>query len=223
MKNYFDEDFIKYFKGLSNHNDREWFEKNKSLYLEKVKEPFYKFVEEMILRLHLEDERINLEAKEAVFRIYRDVRFSKDKTPYKPYASALISAHGRKDLEFPGYYFELSHKEVGVFGGAYSIEKDHLKNLRRFIAHNQNEFTKLINEKKFKSYFGELKGEKAKRLDKEFNEALARQPLIANKQFYYGAQLPHEIILSHKLPDELMKYFKAGMKMNLFLEEGLKG
>jgi len=223
MNSYFNEEFLKFFRGLSKNNNREWFEKNKDRYTEYVKEPFHSFIEELIVRLHFEDERINIEAKNAIFRIYRDVRFSNDKTPYKTHASALISPHGRKNLELPGFYFEFSHKEAGIYGGAYMIEKERLKNLRRFIVSNPAEFKSLIKDKNFKKYFGELKGEKAKRLDKEFTEALKKEPLIANKQFYYGKEFPAEIILDPKLPDIIVKHCRAGMKLSLFLEEGLKG
>lgn len=223
MNSYFDEEFIRFFKDLSKHNNREWFEKNKERYIEHVKNPFHAFIEELIVRMHFEDERINIEAKDAIFRIYRDIRFSKDKTPYKQHASALISPFGRKDLELPGFYFEFSHKEVGIYGGAYMIESKRLKKLRRFILHNMDEFSALLKDKNFKKYFAGMRGEKAKRLDKEFQDALIKEPLIANKQFYYGVELKPETLLDPKLPDILIKHVKAGMKLSLFLEEGLKG
>ena len=223
MNSYFTPDFIKFFADLSKHNNREWFEKNKERYVKSVKEPFQALVEELIVRLHFEDERINIEAKDAIFRIYRDIRFSKDKTPYKTYASALISPYGRKDLETPGFYFELSHKEAGIYCGAYQPEKEQLKKIRRFIASNREEFASIIKDKTFKKYFGEIRGEKAKRMDKEFDNALALQPLIANKQFYCGAELSPEIITSPKLSDIIIKHFKAAKKFSDFIETGMKG
>jgi uncharacterized protein (TIGR02453 family) len=223
MNSYFDEEFLAFFSGLAKHNNREWFEKNKTRYIQHVKEPFQSFIEEMIVRLHFEDERINIEAKDAIFRIYRDMRFSKDKTPYKLHASALISPHGRKDLVNPSFYIELSHKSVGIYGGAYFVERNNLKKLRRFIANNHEEFASLLKDRNFKKYFGEMKGEKTKRIDKEFVAALEKEPLIANKEFYYGADLPAELVLDPKLTDTLLKYCKAGIKMNAFIEEGLKG
>jgi uncharacterized protein (TIGR02453 family) len=223
MNSYFTEEFIRFFKDLSKHNNREWFEKNKDRYTEHVKIPFHSFIEELIVRMHFEDERINIEAKDAIFRIYRDIRFSKDKTPYKTHASALISPFGRKDLELPGFYFELSHKEAGIYGGAYMIERPRLKKLRRYIIANRAEFAALQKDKNFVKHFSGLRGDKAIRLDKEFQETLQVEPLIANKQFYYGAELKSESILDPKFPDSLMKYVKAGMKMSLFLEDGLKG
>ena len=223
MKSYFSSEFIRFFSGLAKHNNKEWFEKNKDNYITHVKEPFNAFIEEMIVRMHFVDERINIEAKDAIFRIYRDVRFSRDKTPYKTHASALISPFGRKDLEMPGFYLELSHKEVGIYGGAYSIESKRLKKLRRYIMANRDEFSKLAREKNFVKHFGELRGDKAKRLDKEFHEVLAKEPLLANKQFYYGKEFGSGLLLDPKLPDILIKHIQAGLKMSRFLEEGLKG
>lgn len=223
MNSYFDKEFLAFFSGLSKHNNREWFEKNKERYIQYVKEPFNSFIEEMIVRLHFEDERINIEPKDAVFRIYRDIRFSKDKTPYKTHASALISPNGRKDLVNPSFYFELSHKGVGVYGGVYFVDSKNLKKLRRFFANNSEEFASLLKDKNFKKYFAGMQGEKAKRVDKEFLPALEKQPLIANKTFYFGVDLPAELILDPKLTDVLLKHCKAGMKINAFIEEGLKG
>lgn len=223
MNSYFSGEFIRFFKGLAKNNSKEWFEKNKDNYIEHVKEPFNSFIEELIVRMHFVDERINIEAKDAIFRIYRDVRFSKDKTPYKTHASALISPFGRKNLEMPGFYFELSHKEVGVYGGAYMIESKPLKKLRRYIAANMSEFSKLAHEKNFVKQFGGLRGDKAKRMDKEFLEHLVKEPLLANKQFYYGKEFAPELILDPKLPDILIKHVQAGLQMSRFLEEGLKG
>jgi len=223
MKSYFTEEFIRFFKDLAKHNNREWFEKNKERYIEHVKNPFQAFIEELIVRVHYEDERVNIEAKDAIFRIYRDIRFSKDKTPYKTHASALISPNGRKDLELPGFYFEFSHQGAGIYGGAYMIDSKRLKKLRRFISANRAEFSSLVKEKNFVKHYGELKGEKSVRLDKEFHEALAKEPLIANKQFYYGVELKPETLLDPKLPEIIIKHIRAGMKLSNFLEEGLKG
>ena len=105
---YFNQDFIKFFKELESNNNREWFNENKERYIHSVKDPFFSFVEEMIHRISEENDSFNIAPKEAIFRIYRDVRFSKNKLPYKTTASAIISPGGRKDFTTPGYYLELS-------------------------------------------------------------------------------------------------------------------
>ena len=95
---YFTKDFTKFLKDLEKNNNREWFNENKKRYEESVKEPFYNFIDEMIMRINAIDNNVAIQPKDAIFRIYKDVRFSKDKLPYKTQVSAVISPGGRKDM-----------------------------------------------------------------------------------------------------------------------------
>jgi len=218
---YFTNDFIKFFEELKQNNNREWFQENKKRYELSVKEPFEAFVQDMIYRIHEDDESIMLTPKEAIFRIYRDIRFSKDKTPYKTHVSAVISNGGRKNYTDPGVYLEVSSEHLRFYSGIYEMSKDQLENVRSFIASNLDEFNTLLKNKTFKKYFGSVRGEQNKRIPKKFNEILSSQPLIANKQFYYFSELEPNKILSKNLPSNLMKFYHAAKPMNLFLKEAL--
>lgn len=219
---YFNQDFVDFFKELSNNNNREWFNENKQRYIESVKDPFYFFIEELIHEIHDDDKSINITPKEAIFRIYKDVRFSKDKLPYKTTASAIISQGGRKDFTTPGYYIEMDANGMRFFGGAHFLDKTQLHNLREHIASHLNEFKKLQNEKKFKKEFDTLLGEQNKRIPKEFKEVLEIEPLIANKQFYFRADLSTKKILSNTLIDSLIKLYAVGKPINQFLINGIR-
>jgi uncharacterized protein (TIGR02453 family) len=218
---HFNEDFLKFFKQLEKNNNREWFEKNKPRYFENVKQPFEDFIQEMLHKMHEDDESINITPREAIFRIYRDVRFSKEKKPYKTCVSAVLSAGGRKDFTIPGYYLELRWDEVRFYGGAHFLEKNQLQNLREHIAANLDKFDSLMKDKNFKKYFGKILGEQNKRIPKEFKEVAEIQPLIANKQFYFFTKLDSSKILAKNFADVLMKYYHAGKPMNKFLQEGM--
>jgi len=146
---YFTKDFTNFFKELAGNNNRDWFMANKSRYEESVKKPFELFIEDMITRLSKEDKRINMTAKESIFRIYKDVRFSKDKTPYKISASALISPGGKKDKSTPGVYLELTAEHVRFYSGSHVLEKDQLQKVRSYIADNLKAFDKVISAKDF--------------------------------------------------------------------------
>ncbi len=220
---YFNQDFMDFFKELSNNNNRDWFNENKQRYIESVKDPFYHFVEELIHEIHDDDKFINITPKEAIFRIYKDVRFSKDKLPYKTTASAIISQGGRKDFTTPGYYIEMDANGIRFYGGAHFLDKTQLQNLREHIASNLDEFKKLQNEKKFKKEFGTLLGEQNKRIPKEFKEILEIEPLIANKQFYFRTDLGTKKNQSNTLIDLLMKLYSVGKPMNQFLTKGING
>jgi len=219
---YFSNDFLVFFNELENNNNRDWFNKNKKRYEKSVKEPFHDFIQDMIFRIHENDETIMITPKEAIFRIYRDIRFSKDKTPYKTYTSAVISPGGRKDYTNPGIYLEFSANYLRFYGGIYGMTKDQLQGVRNLIASNLDEFNSLINDKLFKRTFGEILGEKNKRLPTEFKEVVKQQPLIANKQFYYYKEMDPKNLLRKDLSERLMKYYFVAQPLSKFLKEGLR-
>jgi len=218
---HFTTDFVKFFKELAANNNRDWFHANKKRYEQSVKDPFKGFVAEMIDRLSKDDKGITMEAKEAIFRINRDVRFSKDKSPYKTNASAIISSGGKKDHTTPGVYLQLGPEDVRLYSGAHMLEKDDLQRVREYIANNLKTFDKLINEKDFKEKFSEILGEKHKRVPKEFQEIAKEQPLIANKSFYFFAKLKPTVIADAKLVDTLMDYYATAKPLKQFFTKAL--
>lgn len=218
---HFTKEFIKFLKDLSKNNNREWFNENKKRYENSVKEPFFNFVDEIITRINMDDPSVAIEPKDAIFRIYRDVRFSKDKSPYKTQASAVISPGGRKDLVNPGMYLEINDNDFKIYGGLYMLDKNQLQSVREHIAANLKQFSKLLNDKKFKTTYGEIHGEKNKRLPVEFDKIKDEQPLIANKQFYFFDRLDLETILKPNLTDIVMKHYHVSKPMNAFLKEAL--
>lgn len=220
---HFDKNFTDFFKELAASNNSAWFADNKKRYEVSVKNPFKSFVEEMIARIQKHEPEITIGAPDAIFRINKDVRFSKDKIPYNTHVSANISSQGRKSKEEPGFFFQLSHEGIMLYGGAYMLEPIPLQNLRTYIANNLKTFATLYNDKNFKEKYGEIQGEKNKKLPDNIKPIVEKEPLLANKQFYYTATLKPAIITQKDLPEVLMEYYKAGKKMNDFLKEGFKG
>ena len=218
---YFTKELISFFTELEKNNNREWFAENKSRYENYVKIPFEHFVQDMIFTIQEVDENLITSPKEAIFRIYRDIRFSKDKTPYKNHVSAVIANGGRKNVTDPAVYIEINANEMKFYSGIYQMDKDQIYNVRSFIASNLDEFNDLLKEKDFKKYFGTIHGEQNKILPSEFKEIAKTQPLIANKQFYYFGKLPQNKILSKTLTKDLMKYYFAAQPMSKFLQEAL--
>jgi uncharacterized protein (TIGR02453 family) len=217
----FNSEFLKFFKELEQNNNKEWFHNHKKVYEEYVKIPFKNLLDEMILRIHGEDPDLDIESKSAIFRINRDIRFSKDKTPYKTFVSANIAKGGRKSFNSPGFYIHFSHNSAVVAGGIHQPDKDGLYKIRKKIVGHREEFSKLLENPDFKKRYGSIRGEKNKRITKEFEEAAKTEPLIANKQFFYWAEVDPEIILKPNLSDILMEYYHAGKTVNDFLKEAL--
>jgi len=219
---YFSEEYLKFFRALAKNNNKAWFDANKKRYETAVKQPFTAFVEDMLARIRAEDSTVAIAAKEAIFRLNRDIRFSKDKRPYKEQMAANISAAGRKSQEEPGFYLQFGADKVMIGGGAYMVENENLYKIRHAIVKHLDEFDALINDKEFKKKYGELQGEQNKVLPGEFKAHVAKQPLVANKQFYYMAELEAETILKKNLPEVLLQYYHAGKNMNAFLKRALR-
>lgn len=219
---WFTDDLNRFFKDLAKNNNKEWFDANRKRYEESVKEPFHRFTAEAIKRISKLDKAMAIEPKEAIFRINRDIRFSKDKTPYKLNVSAIISPAGRKDHTQPGIYYELGPDGVKFYGGAYLPDRDQLQRIRTAIMRDGKGFRKVIGAKPFTALFGEVQGEANKVLPAEFKAAAAKEPLIANKQFYIGAELPAKVAGDPKLLDLLMEHYAAMRPFNAWLAGALK-
>lgn len=219
---YFRKDFIDFFKELASNNNKEWFDTNRKRYEREVKEPFSNFIGDLIEAVKKIDSKVDIEPKDAIFRINRDVRFSKDKTPYKIQCSALVSKGGRKDMVSPGMYLEFSPEHVRVYGGIYMCDKEQLQNTRNYIVSNLSIFKKLIGSADFKSKFGEIRGEKNKVIPKEFKEVAEKEPIIFNKQYYYFGQMKPEIVLKEDLMNQILDYYKTSKPLSEFLSKAMQ-
>lgn len=214
---YFSAAYINFLKDLARNNTSEWFNDNRSRYEKDVKIPFGEFVEAIISKTQKIDSLVKIKASEAVFRINRDIRFSKDKSPYKSHMAAIISKYGRKAKDYPGMYLMLSPEKIMIGGGVYELEKPALEKIRKSIAANTAVFTKIISAPVFKKKFGEVRGEKNKVLPPAFKKIAEKQPLIANKSFYVMAELPVKHITSDKLAETVMEYYKTMKPLNDFI------
>lgn len=218
MMSYFNALFIKFFKELSQNNTTEWFNENRKTYEKEVKKPFADFVAEMIARIQKYEPEVQIKPSDAITRINKDIRFSKDKTPYNTHVAANISVYGKKDKAYPGFYFQLSPEGITMYGGAYMVENTTLEHIRKHIAGNLKGFSAAYNDKVFKEKFGTIQGEQNKRIPPAFQAVAEKEPLIANKQFFYTASLKPDLITADKLPEKLMEYYLAGRKVNGFLK-----
>ena len=218
---YFTKETLTLLKDLKKNNNREWFNENKPRYIEYVKNPFEIFIGDLIEAMNPYFESLPITPKDAIFRIYRDVRFSKDKTPYKTNISAIISPGGRKNKTIPGIYLEITPGDMRIYSGLYQLDSKQLFNVRSHISHNLDVFQSLISNKKFIKTFAGIKGEKNKRIPKEFDDDALKQPLLYNKQFYFFTTWPVETIYEETLIKKITKTFTIAQPVSEFLYEGL--
>ncbi|HLP11924.1 MAG TPA: DUF2461 domain-containing protein [Flavobacteriales bacterium] len=221
MSTYFSPDFNKFLKELASNNNKDWFDVNRERYFKSVKEPFEKFVADFIANVQKIDKEIKTGPKESIHRINNDIRFSKDKTIYKTYRSAIIALGGKKGGQAPGFYFELGPEHVALYGGAYIVETAALVNLRNTIAKNLKEFDKLVNDKKFKATFGDLQGQKSVRVPANLKAAAEKQPLLFNKEFYFGTEKKASLVTSKDLMKTMLEHYKIALPMIKFLRKAV--
>ena len=218
---YFTKETLGLLKKLKKNNNREWFNENKPEYIKYVKEPFEVFIGDLIEGLSPFIEDLAITPKDAIFRIYRDVRFSKDKTPYKTKISAVVSPGGRKNRTMPGLYLEITPDDMRIYSGLYELDVKALFSVRSHISGNLDEFNKLISNTKFVKTFTEIKGDKNKRIPKEFDEDALKQPLLYNKQFYFFTSLPAKTIYEEGLIKKITDTYAIAQPVSEFLYEGL--
>ena len=208
---------ITFLKNLEKHNERDWFQPRKEIFDTKLKEPMLEFVEMINAELlKFAPEHIT-EPKKAVYRIYRDTRFSKDKTPYKTHLGAIFPRRGLGKDAGAGYYFHVSAKGIGVACGAYAPGPEQLRKMRPFIAENH----KVLRAPK--KLMGSIQGSTLTRVPKGFEAEHPAADLIKMKQWYWWVELDAALATSPKLKSEIVKRFREIAPMIELLNRPLLG
>ncbi|RAW03328.1 DUF2461 domain-containing protein [Pseudochryseolinea flava] len=211
-----------FLKKLSRNNNREWFEKNKGKYLE-IKEMFDAFAVELFEQIVMFDESIaTQDPKKLTFRIYRDVRFSKDKTPYKTHMSAAYSSVG-KGLGKPGYYIQIEPGNKSFIGiGQYMPDAENLSRIRQEIDYNGDNLKKAFKEKSFKKYYDAFwDGDALKTSPKGYPKDHPHAEWLKLKSFIITHEFSDADVLSKTFLKNIAAAAKAGKPLNDFLNEAL--
>lgn len=193
-------DTIVFLRELKLNNNRDWFNKNKQRF-NSIQSGVKEFANEVNESLKKSDDIEKLK----IFRIYRDLRFSKDKTPYKK--NIGMAFHRAKPELRGGYYLELSADESFVAVGFWNPNKEDLLRIRKEIEVDGQEFESIINDNKIKDIWGEIKGQEVKTSPKGFNKDHQHIDLIKKKQFIFIKKLKEEDILDEIFQKKLVSYF----------------
>ena len=193
---------ISFLKELKLNNNREWFNENKDRF-NTIRSQVKIFAQEVNDSLNVSD---NIE-KIKIFRIYRDLRFSKDKTPYKK--NIGMAFHRAKPELRGGYYLEISADESFIAVGFWNPNKEDLLRIRKEIEIDGQEFKRIINQKIIKDIWGDLRGDEVKTSPKGFNSDHEYIDLIKKKQFIFIKKLKEKDILDEKFQKELVNYFES--------------
>jgi len=210
---------LQFLADLKANNNREWFTTNKPRY-EVAKKEFEQFVNELIAGIaQFEPSVAHFTAKDCVFRIYRDVRFSADKSPYKVHFGAHVSpASNKSEIHTrAGYYIHIEPGASMLAGGAYGPESTWLKAIRQEIAYNLEEFKGILDAKDFKKYFGEMEGEKLKKTPKDYAADHPGIELLKHKSFLATHKPADKQVTTVDFLEHCVQVFKALNPLDRFL------
>lgn len=211
---------LHFLQDLVCNNNKEWFEDHKDVYLHAKKE-FESFVAHMIQKAHEVDPDIKgLEAKKCTFRIYRDVRFSKDKTPYKSNFGAFINPGGKKS-PYAGLYIHVEPDASFIAGGTVPNPKI-LPAIRTHINQHPAQFEQILHTPEIEKHFGSLQTEKLKRAPKGFDNDSPHVDLLKYKHYALTHKIEDEFWLAPNCENEIARLFSIVYPFNQFINQGLK-
>ena len=214
------EKVLQFLENLSVNNNKEWFHDHRKQY-EECRNKVLFVTEVLINEIRKFDTEIPaMDPKDCMFRIFRDVRFSNDKSPYKTNFGSFIAKGGRKSLQ-AGYYFHIEPGGCFAGGGLYMPLPEQLKAVRMNIAKNGQEFLDIINEKEFAEIYPEIYGDKLKTIPKGFDKDNEFADLLRYKSFAFSTNIKQQTISGGSMVDYLVNAFYRLHKANQFINHGL--
>jgi uncharacterized protein (TIGR02453 family) len=201
----FPPEMVQFFRGLKRNNRRDWFQPRKHLFDQHVKAPMLELVTALNGELRkFAPQCATTDPKKSLFRIYRDTRFSADKTPYKTHAAASFWRP-----EGGGFYFSVSHDQIEVAGGIYHPSPETMYLVRTHIAENYQELRRILANKKSKKLVGDLQGDELTRAPKGFDPLHPALDLIKKKDWILDVSLEPSLATTPKLYGEILDRFRA--------------
>lgn len=212
---------LKFLTELKENNNREWFNSNKERY-NKLRREFTIFVQILIEKISVFDKEIcNLKPEDCIFRIYRDIRFSNDKTPYKTNFGAFIAKGGRK-LERAGYYVHFEPGDCFLAGGIYRPSNDILKKVRNEIFYNIEDFLKIINDKNFIIHFKTIDGEKLSKVPAGFPSDFEYNELLKFKSYNIIYDMDNKFLSDNNFINRVCYIFELMYPFNKFINDAIE-
>ncbi len=217
-------DILQFLSELKKNNNRDWFQNNKERY-NILKSEFEHFTDQLITRISSFDKSVQSRtAKDCVFRIYRDVRFSADKSPYKTHFGAFITpAAVRSDIHSKaGYYIHIEPGASMIAGGAYMPQTSWLKAIRNEIDYNGDVLNQILNSPEFSSTFNALDDVRLTRPPKSFSPQHPSVELLKYKSFTVSLSVTNQTVLSPDFLDETAKICNLIFPLNQYLNRALE-
>ena len=204
----FSPDALSFLRNLQRNNRREWFQPRKEKYEALIKAPMMDLVGCLNEELASFAPNYLTLPQKAIYRIYRDTRFSKDKTPYKTHISCIFPRVTAVKRAGAVFYFHFTIKELLIFGGVYGPEREELIAYRALIQERHQELENILSNKKLRNMLGTLQGEAMTRMPKGYPVDHPAESLLRQKQWYLESTLDVSVVTSARLVPELVKRFE---------------
>ncbi len=212
---------LTFFRSLKRNNRREWFQPRKQTYDEIVRGPMVELVQALNAEMMKFAPGYVNEPAAAIYRLYRDTRFSNDKTPYKTHIAAIFPRRGLVKHVCAGLYFSVSPDEVEIAGGVYMPTPDELRAIRLHLLEHHKEFRKIVAARPLRTLMGDLQGSQLARVPKGFPKDHPADDLVRYKQCLFDQLLEPSLATTPKLLPELVKRFRVMMPFLDFLNAPL--
>jgi len=210
---------LSFFRQLEKNNSRDWFTPRKEQYQDLIRQPMTQVIELLNDKLRKVAVEYVTSPKKAMYRLYHDTRFSKDKTPYKTHQGATFHHQKFGKNNAAGLYFSISHKEVEVAGGMYMPGADELRAVREAWNNDLNGFEKIVKDKKLLKVMGDPHGKQLMRVPLEFKRSSPAADYLRYKQFYFYTMLDADVATSPGLIQEVMTRFKLLLPVVNYLND----
>ena len=212
---------LKFLRALKRNNRREWFNAHRDDYEAFVRQPMTAVIEQLAIDFREIAPELVASPKHSMYRIYRDTRFSENKTPYKTHVAAVFPPRGLPKHEGAGVYFHVSADQVWVGGGMYAPQTPQLHAVREHIAANHRQLRAIVESPGFRTQIGPLEGERLKRVPRGFANDHAAADFLRYRQFLAGRDLPASVATSPRFYGTLLTVFRQVVPLTRFLNAPL--
>ncbi len=221
---FFTKESAKFWRGLAKNNNKVWFDEHRKDYEKHLKAPYDALAEALVEQVKEVEPEYEVSAKQAKYRINRDIRFSKDKTPYKTRLGITVGRSQKHDWSYPAYTVSIGVDGISVGGGLYMPDPELRDKVRRYVGEHRDELAKLEakNTALFKT-FGPLGGDAHKRAPAELKELAQLEPRVLNKQWVFWADIADKNLFTNPELDQIiLDYWEAARPIQEFLKDAVR-
>jgi len=215
----FPKEGLQFLRSLKRHNNREWFQQHKGIYEQYVKQPLGELIDSLAGEFRQFAPEMIASPKVSSYRIHRDTRFSKDKSPYKTHVAAVFPRSGLGKHEGAAFYVHIAPTELLIGGGLYMSSPEDLAAVRGYIAENTKSFIRIVGNRQFRKLFGTMGGEQLARVPRGFPPGHPAADYLRHKQFLAGRHLEPDIAVTAGFYKLLVETFKGMLPFIRFLNE----